>query len=386
MKATGRLDTANGAGRTDRTRRADQPHGADRTGRADRTHPTAPADPAARTDPASPAAPAARAEPAPRAARTRKTRPAPSTRAGRPPGTARRERGRTALTALAVGTAALSLTALSQPTVAEPGGVAQTLDPAEAGAAPDRAPAETACTSAGTLRGTGGRYAFVSLCAGTGGPSLALSAPASCRQAQKRFTSCITSGSWTARRNGTTVASGTLPGSTDYPGPGTYDITATVRVRSTPPAVDITHEVSGRLTFTRPAAPVTHRIEVDRNTLRAGTTSTLSYTVYRDSEEGDGSARLGVIGEEDSGIRLTTTDPRCVNPLVGRHPSKRRNMFALDCALTDLQPGHPSKILVRAALPRNCSTIVSKAGYWMPRGQTFRTGGMIAGPSVKCAQ
>lgn len=367
MKATGRLHTANGAGQADRTQKANQPHGADRTGRADRTDKADAADPASRAD------------------RTRKTRRAPSTRARRPAGTALCRRGRTALTALAVGTAALSLTALSQPTVAEPGGIAQTLDLAEA-AAPDQAPGETVCTSAGTLRGTGGRHAFVSLCAGTGGPSLAMSAPASCRQAQKRFTSCVTSGSWTARRNGATVASGSLPGSAEYPGPGTYDITATVRARSTPAGVDITHEVHAKLTFTRPAAPVTHRIEVDRNTLRAGTTSTLTYTVHRDSEKGDGSARLGVIGEEASGIRLTTTDPRCVNPLVGRHPSKKRNMFALDCALTDLQPGHPSKVLVRAALSKNCSTIVSKAGYWMPKGQTFRTGGMIAGPPVKCAK
>jgi hypothetical protein len=41
-------------------------------------------------------------------------------------------------------------------------------------------------------------------------------------------------------------------------------------------------------------------------------------------------------------------------------------------------------VVVRATTAGACSTIVSKLGYWMPRGQTFRTGGMVAGPVVTC--
>ncbi len=84
-------------------------------------------------------------------------------------------------------------------------------------------------------------------------------------------------------------------------------------------------------------------------------------------------------------MSLATDDARCVNPLVGRHPSTERLRHALDCALTDLQPGRPATVRVDVTLGRSCSTVVSKLGYWMPRGQEVYTGGMLVGPTVGCA-
>ncbi|WP_416968993.1 hypothetical protein [Streptomyces sp. 4F14] len=239
----------------------------------------------------------------------------------------------------------------------------------------------TLCSPAGTLRGPGGQFARVGLCAGTGTPITALSAPATCRRPGVRPV-CLTSGTWTASRDGVEVASGTLPGSTPYPGPGTYDVTATVKVRSVPAGVDLAGTVRARLTFTAPAPKPTHRIEVDRRTLAQGSVTTLTYTVSRDSELGDGSGRFGVIGAE--GTTLTTSDPRCVNPLVGRYPERARTAYALDCALTDLQPGNPSTVVVEVAAGERCAPVVSKLGYWMPRGQALYTGGMLEGPAVGC--
>jgi len=238
----------------------------------------------------------------------------------------------------------------------------------------------TLCDSAGTLRGAGGQRAGVSLCVGSGTPVMAVSAPAVCRPAEQ----CLTSGTWTARRDGETVASGTLPGSAGYPGPGTYDIEADVRVRSAPEGVDLRGTVHATLTLTAPKSPPTHRIEVDRDALRPDSVTTLTYTVFRDGDQGDGSARFGLIGEEGSGVELTTSDSRCVNPLTGRYPTTTRQPYALDCALTDLQPGNPSTVVVRAALKSTCSTVVSKLGYWTPRGQALYTGGMLEGPTVGC--
>ncbi|MFM9613183.1 hypothetical protein [Streptomyces niveiscabiei] len=243
-------------------------------------------------------------------------------------------------------------------------------------------PPATLCSPAGSLRGPGGRFARVSLCAGTGTPVMAVSAPATCRRPGVRPV-CLTSGTWTATRDGVPVASGTLPGSTPYPGPGTYDVTATVTVRSAPAGVDLTGTVRARLTFTAPAPKPTHRIEVDRRTLAPNAVTTLTYTVSRDSELGDGSGRFGVIGV--AGTTLTTADPRCVNPLVGRYPEQTRTAYALDCALTDLQPGRPSTVVVEAAVGDSCTAVVSKLGYWMPRGQALYTGGMLEGPAVGCA-
>ncbi|MER8220268.1 hypothetical protein ABTZ58_06655 [Streptomyces sp. NPDC094143] len=254
-----------------------------------------------------------------------------------------------------------------------------------AGTSTSGAPA-TLCAPAGVLRGAGGERAVVSVCAGSGTPVMAVSAPASCRRpgTSVRY-ACLTSGSWTARRDGTTVASGTLPGSHPYPGPGTYDITASVHVRSTPSGVDLHGTVRATLTLTAPKQRPTHRVEVDRLTLRPGTTTTLTYRVYRDSDQGDGSARFGLIGEEASGVRISTADARCVNPLVGRAPSRDRLRYAVDCALTDLQPGRAATVRVKVRLSSACSTVVSKLGYWMPRGQALYTGGMVEGPTVGCS-
>ncbi|QHC32822.1 MULTISPECIES: hypothetical protein [unclassified Streptomyces] len=244
----------------------------------------------------------------------------------------------------------------------------------------------TLCAVAGTLRGDNGQYALVNLCAGSGTPQFAVSAPASCGRAGTRARySCRTNGTWTATRSGKTLAGGPLPGSGDYPGPGTYDITATVRVRSAPAGVDLTGQVRATLTLTAPKAPPTHAITVDRTTLRRDATTTLTYTVRRDSAQGDGSARFGLIGEAGSGVRIATSDARCVNPLVGEYPSKDRLPYSLDCALTELQPGHPEQVKVRVTVGATCSTVVSKLGYWMPDGQALYTGGMLEGPELTCA-
>ncbi|WP_281404319.1 hypothetical protein [Streptomyces roseirectus] len=248
------------------------------------------------------------------------------------------------------------------------------------GAEGPAAPA-TLCAPAGTLRGPGGQVARVSLCAGSGTPVTAVSAPATCRRPGVR-PACLTSGTWSATRDGVPVASGALPGSTPYPGPGTYEVTASVRVRSVPAGVELAGTVRATLTLTAPAARPTHRIEVDRRELSPGAVTTLTYTVARDSELGDGSGRFGLIGVE--GMELTTADARCVNPLVGRYPATARTPYALDCALTDLQPGNPSTVVVRVAVGERCGTVVSKLGYWMPRGQALYTGGMLEGPTVGC--
>ncbi|MFR9787399.1 hypothetical protein ACL07V_01775 [Streptomyces sp. MB22_4] len=243
----------------------------------------------------------------------------------------------------------------------------------------------TLCAVGGTLRGDHGQHALVSLCAGSGTPQFAVSAPASCGRAGTRVRySCRTDGTWTARRAGKTLSSGALPGSVAYPGPGTYDITATVRVRSAPTGVDLTGRVHATLTLTAPKARPTHAITVDRTALHRGGTTTLTYTVRRDSTEGDGSARFGLIGQAGTGVRLATSDARCVHPLVGRYPEKTRLPYSLDCALTELQPGHPERVEVRVTVGATCSTVVSKLGYWMPDGQALYTGGMLEGPELTC--
>ncbi|MET9441136.1 hypothetical protein [Streptomyces sp. NPDC006610] len=296
------------------------------------------------------------------------------------PTTRRVLRALTATTALTLALAAPAVGKSEPPAaVARPEPVAAVGKP-EPVADPLPGTPATLCAPAGTLRGAGGQRASVGLCASSGTPTMAVSAPATCHGRA----ACLTSGTWTALRGGRTVASGTLPGSGPYPGPGTYDIEADVRVRSAPVGVDLTGTVRARLTFTAPLPEPTHRVEVAGGPLRTGATTTLTYTVARDSEQGDGSARFGLIGEEGSGVRLATDDARCVNPLVGSHPSRTRLGHALDCALTDLQPGRPSTVVVRVTLGGSCSTVVSKLGYWMPRGQALYTGGMLAGPTVRC--
>ncbi|WP_345282726.1 hypothetical protein [Streptomyces gulbargensis] len=251
-------------------------------------------------------------------------------------------------------------------------------------AAPAGEPA-TLCAPARTLYGADGAYAAVGLCADSGGPRLTVSAPASCGRAGSPTTyGCRTTGTWTARHAGTMLA-GTLPGAIEYPGPGTYDVTASVRIRSEPAAIDLQGTVRASLKLTAPRAKPTHTVTVNRTTLHRNTTTTLTYTVRRDSENGDGSARFGLIGEETSGVRISTTDPRCVNPLVGRYPATTRLPHALDCALTTLQPGRPAKVTVNVSVGPTCSTVVSKLGYWMPDGQALYTGGMQPGPTLTCA-
>ncbi|MEU5599357.1 hypothetical protein [Streptomyces sp. NPDC020298] len=263
------------------------------------------------------------------------------------------------------------------------------VSPAWGRPAPPRAvaaePPGTLCATAGVLRGERGQRATVNLCAGNGTPTMSVSAAATCGRAGTRVRyTCQAWGTWTARHGRKTALSGALPGSAQYPGPGTYDISATVRVRSAPAGVDLRGTVQATLTLTAPLPQATHRVQVDRSTVRANTETTLTYTVQRDSDEGDGSARLGLIGEQGTGVRVSTADPRCVNPLVGRYPAKTRLAHSLDCALTDLQPGHPAKVVVRVTVAGACSTLVSKLGYWLPRGQDLYTGGVLAGPTVTC--
>ncbi len=280
------------------------------------------------------------------------------------------------LTGAAAASLALVSTAWSRPD--PPGHEVRAQAPAAEGPA-------TLCAPAGVLRGADGERATVSLCAGSGTPVMAVSAPANCsRPGTSVRYACLTSGTWTAKRQGRTVASGTLPGSQPYPGPGVYDVTATVHVRSTPGGVDLRGTVRAVLTLSAPKQRPTHRVEVDRTALRRGATTTLTYRVYRDSEQGDGSARFGLIGEESTGVRISTADARCVNPLIGRAPSKARLAYSVDCALTDLQPGRPATVRVQVTQGSACSTVVSKLGYWMPRGQALYTGGMVEGPTVGC--
>lgn len=244
----------------------------------------------------------------------------------------------------------------------------------------------TLCAPAGTLRGAHGQRATVHLCAGTGPRGLEITAPAGCERsgAATRY-ACLTSGTWSARRAGESAVTGSLPGAGAYAGPGTYEITARVHARSAPRGVDLRGTVRATLTLTAPKPAPTHRVEVDGPVLRRHSSATLTYTVHRDSDAGDGSARFGLIGEEASGVRLATDDARCVNPLIGRHPSQERLTHAVDCALTDLQPGRPATVRVHVTVGSACSTIVSKLGYWMPRGQALHTGAMVAGPTVRCA-
>lgn len=256
-------------------------------------------------------------------------------------------------------------------------------------AAPAAAPAPeapaTLCSAAGTLRGAHGEQAEVSLCADTGVPRFNITAPASCRIAGSRVRyACRTEGTWKATRSGKTLGNGLLPGSGLYPGPGTYGLSATVRVRSTPDGVDLKGTVQATVSLTAPKAKATHSVTVDKNVLRRNATTTVTYTIHRDADVGDGNARLGMIGEEGTGLRISTADKRCVNPLVGRYPSKTRVAHSLDCTVTELQPGHPETLQVRFTVGAKCSTVVSKLGYWVPKGQDMFTGNMLAGPTLTC--
>ncbi|WP_153537043.1 hypothetical protein [Streptomyces sp. RB17] len=243
----------------------------------------------------------------------------------------------------------------------------------------------TLCSVAGTLRGAHGEQAEVSLCADTGAPRFNITAPATCRVGRTRIRyACRTEGTWKVARSGKTLGNGTLPGSGLYPGPGSYDVSATVRVRSTPAGVDLKGTVQATVALTAAKAKPTHSVTVDRAVLRRNATTTVTYTIRRDSADGDGNARLGMIGQEGTGLRISTADRRCVNPLVGRYPAKTRLAHSLDCTVTELQPGHPETLKLRFTVGAKCSTVVSKLGYWVPKGQDMFTGNMLAGPTLTC--
>ncbi|MEV0976487.1 hypothetical protein [Streptomyces sp. NPDC049915] len=119
----------------------------------------------------------------------------------------------------------------------------------------------TLCAPEGVLRGPGGQRAQVSLCVGGGAPTMTVSTPARCRRpGSGGRPACATSGTWTARRDGGTAASGTLP----YPGPGTYDVEAEGRVRSVPAGVDVYGTVRATPTQTAPLPEPGYRFEVGR--------------------------------------------------------------------------------------------------------------------------
>ncbi|MFE5796868.1 hypothetical protein ACFQ8C_30425 [Streptomyces sp. NPDC056503] len=88
--------------------------------------------------------------------------------------------------------------------------------------------------------------------------------------------------------------------------------------------------------------------------------------------------------EEATGMRIPTTDTRCVNLLIGRHPATTCLPYALDGALTTLRPGSPEEVTVHVAVGPTCSTVVSKLGYRIPDGQTLHTGGMQPRPERTC--
>ncbi|MDT9682109.1 hypothetical protein RND61_08480 [Streptomyces sp. TRM76323] len=222
----------------------------------------------------------------------------------------------------------------------------------------------------------------VGLCVTVAGAAMTVSAAADC--------ACTVSGTWTARRGDEDgAASGTLGTRADYPGPGTYEVTAAVRVSGTErtPTTPVTGTVTATFTLAAPKPAPMHRIEVAPPAVLApGKTTTLTYTVERTGggDDGDGSARFGLIGEPGTGIALASTDVRCVNPLTGRYPATTRSAHALDCAFTDLQPGRPATVTVHVTLPPDtCSTVVSKLGYWTPKGQQV-AGAMLNGPTVPC--
>lgn len=148
------------------------------------------------------------------------------------------------LSGAAAASLALASTAWSRPVPPQP--EARTPAPAAAGRA-------TLCATAGVLRGPDGERAAVSLCAGSGTPVMAVPAPATCRRpgTSVRY-ACLTSGTWTARREGAAAVSGTLPGTQPHPGPGTYHVTATVHVRSEPAGGDLRGTVRATLALSAP--------------------------------------------------------------------------------------------------------------------------------------
>ncbi|MFF8384928.1 hypothetical protein ACF053_14970 [Streptomyces kanasensis] len=280
-----------------------------------------------------------------------------------------------ALTLLAGAAAPASATTATTPAAAPTASAVRVADPA---------PAATHCVPAAPLRLQGSQRPAgpaVGLCVTVSGASMTVSASADC--------ACTTSGTWTARRGDAqdATASGTLGARAEYAGPGTYAVTATVSIGGGPREAASTTPLTGTVGGTFALAAVlpapTHRVEVAPATLRPGTTTTLTYKITQVAAEGDGSARLGVIGEPGSGVSVTSPDARCVNPLTSGSPT-RRSPHAVDCTLTDLAAGRPAAVTVRVTLPSgSCSSVVSKLGYWTPKGQQV-SGAMLNGPMLSC--
>lgn len=254
--------------------------------------------------------------------------------------------------------------------------------------APPPSPAEAApavageqrCVAGAVLDGGKGRTADMRLCGSLDDSFLTLSAPARCARS-----ACDVSGTYRmTTRDGRQVASGKLATRTGYPGPGTYRITVTARVRAMTSGLDVQGTWTRTITFTWPRPEPVHTITVTPAVLHPGRATTVTYTVTRRDLRGDSNARLGMIGEEGKGVRISSSDPQCSNPLAGAYPSTRRLPHVLDCALVNLQPGHPMKVKTRIRLGKDCSTIISKMGYWLPQGQATYNGGMLQGPTLKC--
>ncbi len=218
------------------------------------------------------------------------------------------------------------------------------------------------------------------LCGSLDNSFLTLSAPARCGRS-----TCDVTGTYRmATRDGRQVASGKLGTRTGYPGPGTYRVTVTARVRSAVSGTDVRGTWARTITFAWPRPEPVHTITVTPAVLRPGRTTAVTYTVTRRDLRGDSNARLGMIGEEGKGVRISSSDRQCSNPLAGAYPSTERRPHVLDCALVDLQPGRPVEVKVRVSLGKDCSTIISKMGYWLPEGQATYNGGMLQGPALRC--
>ncbi|MEV4924828.1 hypothetical protein [Streptomyces roseoverticillatus] len=239
---------------------------------------------------------------------------------------------------------------------------------------------EQRCVAGAVLDGGKGRTADMRLCGSLDNSFLTLSAPARCARS-----ACDVTGTYRmTTRDGRPVASGKLATRTGYPGPGTYRVTVTARVRSAASGLDVRGTWTRTITFTWPKPEPVHTITVNPSVLHPGRTTTVTYTVTRRDLRGDSNARLGMIGEEGKGVRLSSSDRQCTNPLAGAYPSTERRPHVLDCALVDLQPGRPMEVKMRVRLGKDCSTVISKMGYWLPEGQATYNGGMLQGPTLKC--
>lgn len=241
---------------------------------------------------------------------------------------------------------------------------------------------EQRCVGGGALTGAGGHSARTRLCASLDNSFVTLSTPTWCERS-----ACDASGTYRmTARDGREVASGSLGTRTEYPGPGTYKVTVAMRARSATPAFDARGGWTRTITLAWPKPAPVHTITVTPSTIRPGRATTLTYTVTRHDLRGDSNARLGLIGQEGTGLRLSSSDSQCTNPLAKAYPSEERRPHVLDCALVGVQPGRPTKVKVVVRLGAHCSTIISKMGYWLPKGQDTYTGGMLKGPVVTCAK